>query len=315
MDPHSAAAAQVLARAYKQANRFADARRVADASIAEGKDLWLTHSILFQIAYAEGDRARMQADGQWGLTHLNSAMTLDDLGLAAATGGRLLEAMRDFKRAREESLRNGDQEYADGVLLDEASLLAEFGEGAKAVALLNEIKSPMGEPGDVVFHRVMAGDAVAGQRYVADAGANERDTVKVFIDLPLVKALLALEAHQPEEAVRLLEPAKPYDLRDFRVPYLRAQAESEAGVQDASYLEVPGLDAAAADYRLILEHRGVDPIAPVYSLAHLRLARVLVRLKQVDAAKAEYRALFDAWKSADADLPLLVEARAEYARL
>jgi predicted negative regulator of RcsB-dependent stress response len=118
-----------------------------------------------------------------------------------------------------------------------------------------------------------------------------------------LRATLALIAHQPAEAVRLIEPARPYQLRNFDVPYLRARAETEAGM----------LDAAARDYRLILDNQGIDPIVPTYSLAHLRLARVLVLQKKPAQARDEYNALFAAWKNADADLPLLVQARREYA--
>ncbi len=302
VDPHSAAAAQVLARAYKQAGRFVDAKRVADASIAEGKDLWLTHSILFHIAYAEGDAARIRSDGEWGLTHLNANMTLDDLGLAAATGGKLHEAMEDFERARAESLRNGDPEYADGVLLDEASVLAEFGDLKRAAALLRQITTKVGDPGDVVYYEALTGDTGPAQQFVAPGAGSERDTVKVFVDQPLVRALLALQGHKPAEAVELLEPARPYQLRDYRVPYLRAEAETEQG----------RLDAAEGDYRLILSNRGVDPIAPVYSLAHLKLARVLAKHGRTAEARAQYKAFFDAWKDADADLPLLAAAKQEF---
>jgi DNA-binding winged helix-turn-helix (wHTH) protein/tetratricopeptide (TPR) repeat protein len=301
VDPHSAPAAQVLARAYKQAGRFKDAKRVADASIAEGKDLWLTHSILFHIAYAEGDAAGIKTDGDWGLTHLNANMTLDDLGLAAATGGKLREAMEDFERARAESLRNDDREYADGVLLDEASVLAEFGELKQAAALLKQITADVGDPGDVVYYEALTGDAGPAQRFVAPSAATERDTVKVFIDQPLVRALLDVLAHKPGEAVEMLERARPYQLRDYRVPYLRAEAEADLGQWDA----------AVGDYRLILSNRGVDPIAPVYSLAHLRLARVLARQGRTAEARAEYGAFLLAWKDADGDLPLLVAAKRE----
>jgi predicted negative regulator of RcsB-dependent stress response len=120
-----------------------------------------------------------------------------------------------------------------------------------------------------------------------------------------VRALLALKAHKPADAVELLEPARPYQLRDFEVPYLRAQAETDAGM----------LDSAAADYRLILSNQGVDPIAPIHSLAHLRLARVLVLQKKTGEARQEYRAFFDAWKNADQGLALLVAARREAEQL
>jgi hypothetical protein len=59
----------------------------------------------------------------------------------------------------------------------------------------------------------------------------------------------------------------------------------------------------------------VDPISPIYSLSHLRLARVLLLQKQIEPARAEYKAFFQAWKNADTDLPLLVTAKQEYAKL
>jgi predicted negative regulator of RcsB-dependent stress response len=116
---------------------------------------------------------------------------------------------------------------------------------------------------------------------------------------------VALKAREPEEAVRLLETARVYQLRAFLVLYTRAQAEAEAGM----------LDAAARDYRVILDNQGIDPISPLYSLSHLRLARVLRSQGKLDQAHAEYAAFFDAWREADADLPLLIQAKREYAAL
>ena len=112
-------------------------------------------------------------------------------------------------------------------------------------------------------------------------------------------------AHKPADAVNLLEPAHAYQLRDYAIPYLRAEAETEAGF----------MDAAAEDYRLILDNPGVDPISPEYSLSHFRLARVLARQKKTDEARTEYRAFLDAWKDADAGLPLFEDAKRELAQL
>ena len=112
---------------------------------------------------------------------------------------------------------------------------------------------------------------------------------------------MALKGHRPAEAVDLLEPARPYQLRDFKVPYLRAEAETEAG----------SIAAAEADYRLILDNKGVDPIAPVYSLSHLRLARLLVLEKKTEAARREYQAFLNAWNDGDPELKILADARRE----
>jgi len=75
------------------------------------------------------------------------------------------------------------------------------------------------------------------------------------------------------------------------------------------------LDRAAGDYQLILANQGIDPIGPLYYVAHLRLARVLVLQKKFDAARAEYRAFLAAWKDADPQAALLLQAKQEYAKL
>jgi DNA-binding winged helix-turn-helix (wHTH) protein/tetratricopeptide (TPR) repeat protein len=306
LDPKSAFVAEVLARAYLRANNFAEARKLADASVAARKDRWGTHSILFQIAYAQQDEARMKSEGEWGLGHQSVNTALDDLALAAATGGRLHEALDDLERARTEALRSGDADYADACLLDTAYVLAKMEQPERAAESLRQLKGDAGYPDAAAQLRAETGDPAPAQRLLATANpVTERDTIHVYCNLPMVRAALALLAHRPADAVRAIEPARPYQLRDFEVPYLRAQAEAEAGQ----------LDAAARDYRLILDNRGVDPIAPIYSLAHLRLARVLVLQKKPAQAREEYNALFAAWKNADADLPLLVQARKEYRAL
>jgi hypothetical protein len=160
---------------------------------------------------------------------------------------------------------------------------------------------------ETAFLHAELGDLAPAQRFIvtAENGDSAHDTIMVCCRLPLLRALLAVSAHKPAEAVELLEPARPYQLHDFEVPWLRAQAEAEAGMNAA----------AIADYRLILDNQGVDPLSPLYPLAHLRLARVLVLEKKPEEARAEYRAFLDAWKDADPALSLLADARHESAQL
>jgi len=307
IDPRAGVVAQILARAYKRANRFADARRVANAAVAAGRDHWGTHSILFQIAYAEHDTAGIKSDGEWGLSHQAANESLDDLGFAAGTSGKLHEAIDDFERARTEAQRGGDTDFADAALIDLAGVEMDVEEPAQATPILRQIKPGESIQADLATLEAEAGNLEPAQKFVAAtlARTDTKDTVLLYCRLPWMRALLALKAHKPTDAVQLLEPARPYQMRDFSVPYLRARAETEAGQ----------FDAAAEDYRLILDNQGIDPISPVYSLSHLRLARVLATQKKTADARKEYQAFFDAWKGADADLPLLQDARLEFAKL
>jgi DNA-binding winged helix-turn-helix (wHTH) protein/tetratricopeptide (TPR) repeat protein len=306
IDPHSSYVAVVLARAYKRAGRFADAKRKANASVAEGKDGWGIHSILFQIAYAEHDADRIKSEGEWGLNHQQTDLSLDDLGFAAATSGKLREAADDFIRARNDALRNGDTDFADRILIHYVGVLICFNELGKAAQMLKLRKGDGGDPGGMATLQAAAGDLASARSFAASEDSkDEKSTEILYKDLPQLRALLALAGHHPDLAIKLLETARPYQMDSFDVPYLRAQAETEAGK----------LDAAAADFRLILANQGVDPISPLYPLAHLGLARVLALQNNNSASRSEYEKFFDAWKDADTDVHILKQARIEYSRL
>jgi len=313
IDANSGFVADGLARAYERANRFADAKRVAHAAIAGGTE-WELHSTLFQIAYAENDAANLKVEGELGRTNQSARLLLNDLGFAAAASGKLREAKEDFGKARQEALRDGNAEFADLAVRNLARVEIELGETTEAAATLSTLKDEGGglngagrTQGEVAFLRAEAGDTRPAEHFVGTVGdgTNARNTILACCQLPILRALLALKAHKAAEAVELLEAARPYELRDFAVPYLRARAETEAGK----------LDAAAQDYRLILGNRGVDPIAPVYSLSHLELARVLALEKKTDEARSEYRAFLEAWKDADPEVKIAADARRELAQL
>ena len=260
LDPRSGVASVELARAYMRANRFDDASRIAQAAVAEGKDDWEIHSILFQIAFWEGDAAVLNSEGEWGLSHQHGNTSLYDAGVAAMARGQLRDATDYFSRARADSLQNGETEFANEVLLDSTSMWIELGEKARAAANLKELRPEMGDPGDVAFLRASNGDTASAKEFLASGAMSPRDTIGTAVNLPILRAVVALKDHQPGAAIEALEPARPYQLRDYSVPYWRALAETEAGM----------LDAAAADYRLILDNPGVNPISPEYSLTHLK---------------------------------------------
>jgi len=304
--PNSGSGAETLARAYMRANRFADAKRVAAAAIAEGKDRWGTHRILYEIAYAEHDTQRMKTEGEWGFTHGEMGQSLTDLGFVAASEGKVREAAEYFTRARQEAIRAGDEDFADDATMFMAGILLQDGDLRGAAAKLKQMSSDAIDRGTTAEFKADLGDLGPAQREIARASASEtRNTLSLYFDLPMLRAMLALKGHQPAEAVKDLEPGRKYQMRDYGVPFLRARAEAEAGM----------LDKSAEDYRLVLANPGLDPIWPGHSIAHVELARVLVRANRLDEARAEYRVFLDIWKDADPQVPLLMQAKEEYAKL
>ncbi len=309
LDPHSGVAAVELTRSYLRLSRFSEAKETARAALAAGKDHWDIHSILYQIAVAEKDAPAIKAEGDWGLTHQHVNTSLQDLAFGAASHGQLHLAIEQFARARAAAIRSGERDFSNGALLHQAQVETELEQPQKAAATLKEMKGDAGDPGNpgqIAVLKAVNGDLAGARQFLnsADAADNHR-TVDHSIYVPLVRALLLLRAKRPAEAVQVMEAARPYQLADFEIPYYRAEAETEAW----------NLNAAESDYRLILANPGVNPISPLYTLAHLRLARVLVRQKKEAAARAEYQTFLDAWREGDKDLPLLAAARAEAQRL
>lgn len=72
---------------------------------------------------------------------------------------------------------------------------------------------------------------------------------------------------------------------------------------------------AAAEFQRLLEHRAVCPVSPYLALAHLGIARARQAAGETELARREYQEFFTEWKDADADIPVLREARAEFSRL
>jgi tetratricopeptide (TPR) repeat protein len=131
-------------------------------------------------------------------------------------------------------------------------------------------------------------------------------TLTNFVWLPTARATIELQRNNPSQAIELLQSAIPYDPgARFWPTWIRAQA----------YLQFKQGAQAAAEFQRIIDHRGWDVTSPLWPLAHLGLARAA--MLQGDAAKAKqmYDEFFRLWKDADADLPVLMEAKKEYEKL
>jgi predicted Zn-dependent protease len=129
--------------------------------------------------------------------------------------------------------------------------------------------------------------------------------------IPIAHATEEIRRGNPARAVELLEAARPYELGSgpnacsYWINYIRGEA----------YLKAHDGAKAAAEYQKILDHRGVDPVSPLYTLSSLGLGRAYAL--QGDSAKSRtaYQDFFGTWKDADPDVPILKEAKTEYAKL
>ena len=142
------------------------------------------------------------------------------------------------------------------------------------------------------------------------------DTCVRFSYGPAVRALVALNQKRPAKAVELLTISKPYELGQTGISlYVHYGALYPTYVRGLAYQELHKPREAAAEFQRMLDHPGLllaDPIGPA---ALVQLARALRDAGDNEKAKATYRHFLALWKDADREIPLLQQARAEFARL
>jgi tetratricopeptide (TPR) repeat protein len=155
----------------------------------------------------------------------------------------------------------------------------------------------------------LAGDATHAQELVDYLNHNSPlDTLLQSYGLPSVRANIELRRGNPSKAIEFLNVTRPYELGGggFMVPvYTRGVA----------YLRTRNGPEAAREFQKMLDHRTMMGNATISSLTHLGLARARVLEGNISAGRSAYQDFFALWKDADPDIPLLQEAKAEYAKL
>jgi eukaryotic-like serine/threonine-protein kinase len=159
-----------------------------------------------------------------------------------------------------------------------------------------------------------AGDTVNAEAIARElATDNSKNTVLMLYRLPSIEAAIALGQGNPKRALELLETVRPYELGEptpsglapLYPVYLRGQA----------YLALRDGAAAAAEFDKILGHPGIALNSPLGVLARLQRARAAVLVKDLPAARSDYRDFLALWKDADSDVPVFIAAKSELARL
>ena len=140
------------------------------------------------------------------------------------------------------------------------------------------------------------------------------DTIVQFNYLPTIRAQLALNRNDVAKASEALQAAAPYELgvagsTTFSTNLYPVYVRGEV------YLAAKQGAQASAEFQRILDWRGVVINEPIGALAHLGLARAYVLQGDTVKARTAYQDFLALWKDADPDIPVLVAAKSEYARL
>jgi serine/threonine protein kinase/tetratricopeptide (TPR) repeat protein len=308
-----------LIGSFMALNRLDEARALAVEAQANKLDSGALRFALYQLAFLKNDQAGMAEQVAWG----RGKEGLDDGFLAteadtAAYGGQFRKA-EDLTRQAASVAQKTDEKETAAVYLAQAGLRAAlFGksdearkQAAAALALSNGRDVQFLAAAAFAF----AGDTAKAESLAADFSKRfPKDSIVNSIYLPIVRGQVAVDRHDSAKALGLVSPERTYELgttgQGAVTPalypvYVRAEA----------YLQANHGKEAAAEYQKIIDNRGVIVNGPIGALAHLGLGRA--EALEGDAAKARvsYQDFFALWKDADPDVPILIAAKAEYAKL
>jgi predicted Zn-dependent protease len=231
--------------------------------------------------------------------------------------GRLNAAREFSRRAIDSAIRADSKETAALWQANAALREAEFGntaaakqDAASALALApgRDIKVL------AALTAARAGDIARAKTLTDELQKSDPlNTVLKIYWLPTIQAAIALAQNQPEAAIQNLQAAAPYELGT--PPPFQIGTMYPTFLRGEAYLRIHRGNDAAPEYQKFLDHRGVVLNFPLGALARLDLSRAYAMAGDTAKAKAAYQDFFALWKEADPDIPILKQAKAEYAKL
>jgi len=314
IDPKDVYANQNVADDYERLNRFDEARAVAEKAAAQNMGRPV-HFTLFDLAFIRGDEAAERHELEMAAGKPDEPMMTLIHARAEYARGRLQAGRAAYAQSESVSQRLGYKEFGGVALALQASDEARLGNFAEAREKISQslaVSQDRDTREIVMGVLARTGDSTRSQK-IADDLTHQypSDTLLNKVFVPLAHATSALQRNQPEQAVATLEVATPYELGSdpgsahYSVNYLRGEA----------YLRLKDGANAAAQYQKILAHRGIAPLDIEYPLSRLGLGRAYALQGNIAAAKSAYQDFFAAWKDADPEIPVLKEAKVEYAKL
>jgi tetratricopeptide (TPR) repeat protein len=309
-----------LVNFYALTNRAEEAKLAYQQTLARKSETWVLHDSRFAVAFMEGDATEMERQLAWaaGKPGIEDSL-LSHQADVEAFSGHLLKAQEISRRAIESAQHADAAEDAATHQMRAILREVEFGSAAD---IRSETDSALARS-PTANTRVLAALALAraGDSGRAEKMANDlqkENPLNTMINaywIPTIRAAVEINRKNPGKAIQFLEVAAPYELGD-PVPilgfggslypvYLRGQA----------YLMLHQGIAAAAEYQKYVDHRSVVNSSPLGALARLGLARSYAMQKDTVRARVAYQDFLALWKSADPDIPVLKEAKAEYAKL
>jgi eukaryotic-like serine/threonine-protein kinase len=312
LEPASGNNYEDLAFSYFYLNRMEEAQATIREAHAKNLDTPYLQLLVYLLAFLKNDTASMaqqvtRAAGKPGIEDVFLATEAD----TAAYSGRLGNARELSRRAVASAQHAQEKETAAGYESSAALREALFGNPAGArqrAAAALELSTGRDVQYKAALALALTGDAARARALADDLSKRyPEDTIVQFAELPTLQAQLALGRNDASKAIDALQAAAPYELGI-------AVGLHPIYVRGAAYLAAHEGSKAAGEFQKIIDHR-VLVLNPIGALAHLGLVRAYVLQGDTSKAKAAYQDFLALWQNADVDIPILKEAKTEYAKL
>jgi len=329
-------------RAYRYVNlanyslalqRFDEARQMIREAHARNSDDVVLHNDLYALAFLESDSSGLAVQQNWFAAHPD----YESFGLALESDteaylGHLVTARELTKRAVASAIRADSKESGAVCLANAALHQAAYGYTTEsrrsATEALKLAAASQGVESEVALAFAMAGDAPRAEGLAEDLDKRfPLDTQMQSLWLPAIHTQLALDKKDPSAAALNFvapQPSSPIELALIQF-VANISCLYPVYVRGQAYLAAGQANAAAAEFQTILDHSGIVWNCWTGALAHLGMGRANAlqsrssRGADADAARvralAAYKDFLTLWRDADPDIPVLKQAKAEYARL
>jgi serine/threonine protein kinase/tetratricopeptide (TPR) repeat protein len=316
LDPTDAIVYTNLTVGYTNLNRLDDARLTIEQARTRNLESSSLHTAEYILAFLRGDTDGMARQVAWGI----GKPGFEDgfLGREAHTAaylGKLRKARELTSRATSSAERNQDKEGAafyQAISALQEALFGNTSEADKSAAAALDLSRARSVQPVAALALAFAGDTIRAETLAADLGKRfPEDTLQNFNYVPAIRAAVEVGRANPSKAIEILQPATAFEMGSPVIGF----ALYPLYVRGEAFLAAHQGSEAGAEFQKILDHRGIVLNEPIGALAHLGLARAYVLQGDKDKARTKYQDFLTLWKDADPDIPVLKQAKAEYAKL
>jgi len=310
LNPDMTIAYSNQAWSYMTLGRFDEAKAVLDQEAQRKLGGGSLHAVLSQVALLAGDTAT--AEREEALTGNDPRWQLFFLRRRAGRSfgqGKLQQGNEFLAKARELAGQHKYQELVGDYWIDEAGVDCQFGRSAQSVQIAEKGLAVSRSPDQMLAAaRIFArcGDEKKAAALVAEVGKDRPlDTLDQSLWIPAVKAIVQIRHGDGAAALETLKSAATYDRFEDGIQLVRGQA----------YLAAKRPADALQEFQRVLSRRDGPHLNQSFPLAQLGAARAYAQQGDTAKAKLAYQDVLASWKNADPDLPILQQAKAEYAKL